>query len=53
MTILEAFRRMAYLQDWCLYFRDNIIFFEPCKPAQDSGIVITDDQMLSGGFTKF
>lgn len=53
MSILEAFRRMAYLQNWRIYFRDDKIFFEPVKPPEDSGITITGEDMTKGGFTKF
>jgi len=53
LTILEAFRRMAYLQDWRLYFRDRKIFFEPVSAPEDSGVVLTDENILSGGYTKF
>jgi len=53
MTVLETFRRMAYLQDWRVYFRDRKIFFEPVRPPEDSGVVLTDKNIISGGYTKF
>ena len=52
MTLLESFRRMAYIEGWCLNFRDKSIIFEPCTPPKDSGVVITDKEMLRGTFTK-
>jgi F0F1-type ATP synthase gamma subunit len=53
MTILEAFRRMAYLQDWRVHFDDRLLFFEPVRPPEDSGIVLRDENILGGGYTKF
>ena len=52
MTLLEAFRRMASIEGWCFYFRDKNIIFEPCTPPKDSGVVLTDKEILSGTYTK-
>lgn len=52
MPILEAIRRMASIEDWCFYFRDKEIIFEPCTPPKDSGVVLTDKEILSGTYTK-
>lgn len=52
MTILEAIRRMASLEGWCFNFRDKNIIFQPCTPPRESGVVITDKEMISGTFTK-
>lgn len=52
LPILEAFRRMAALENWCFYFRDKKIIFEPCKPPEDSGVVLTDDQINKVTATK-
>ena len=52
MPLLESFRRMAYIEGWCFNFRDKRIVFGPCTPPEDSGIVITDEEMLEGTFTK-
>jgi len=52
MSILEGIRRMASLEGWCFYFRDKNIIFQPCTPPRESGVVITDKEMISGTFTK-
>ena len=52
MSILEGFRRMASIENWCFYFRDKNIVFGPCKPPEDSGVTITDKDMIGGTFTK-
>ena len=52
MTLLESFRRMSYIEGWCLNFRDKCIIFGPCTPPKDSGVVITSKEMLKGTFTK-
>ncbi len=53
ITIIEAFRRMAYLQDWRVHFDNRVLFFEPVRAPEDSGVVLTDENILGGGYTKF
>lgn len=52
MPVLEAIRRMALIENWCFYFMDKIMIFEPCHPPLDSGVVFTEDQITKGTFTK-
>jgi len=52
MPILEAIRRMAVIENWCFYFIDKEIIFEPCQPPKDSGIVITGDEINKGTYSK-
>lgn len=52
MPLLESFRRMARIEGWCFNFRDKRIVFGPCTPPENSGVVITDEEMLEGTFTK-
>jgi len=52
MPILEAMRRMASLEGWCFKFRDKNLIFGPCTPPKESGVVITEKEMISGSFTK-
>ncbi|MDE1812602.1 MAG: hypothetical protein KGH85_07035 [Thaumarchaeota archaeon] len=52
MPILEAIRRMALIENWCFYFRDKMMIFEPCHPPLDSGVVLTEDQIIKGIYTK-
>jgi hypothetical protein len=52
MPILEAFRRMAYIEQWRVYFHGKKIFYEPWKPPVDSGITLTDDNLVKGSYTR-
>ena len=52
MSLLESFLRMAYIEGWCLNFSDKYIIFGPCTPPKDSGVVLTNKEMLKGVFTK-
>lgn len=52
ISILEAMRTLAYVKGWCLIFEGKTILFESCKTPKDSGIVITDKDIISGSFTK-
>ena len=52
MSLLESFRRMAYIERWCFNFRDKRIVFGPCTSPEDSGVVLTSNEILEGTFTK-
>jgi hypothetical protein len=52
MSTLEAFRRMAYLDHWRVYIQGKKIFFEPWKQPEDSGITLTDDNLIKGSYTR-
>ena len=52
IPVLEALRRMAYMQRWRLYFEGKKIFFEPWKPAPHSGVTLTDEDMIKGSLIE-
>jgi len=45
MPIMEAFSRMAYLQEWCFYFHKNMIIFKSCKPGKPKVTIKGEDTL--------
>jgi hypothetical protein len=52
ISILDAMRTLAHVKGWCLGFEGRAITFAPCPPPTNSGITLTDKDIIRGHFEK-